>query len=204
MKRLLLVRHGQTPYNAEGRTISSTDPRLNARGRDQASWAGRILADSGVSVIVSSPRRRCLETASRIADELADDITVATDDRLLELGMGGFEGLTEDEIFERGLGTVFRSWRQGVPPEYPPGAERFELAGRRLAEAFSELAAHRAGSVVFVGHSHALRIMLAVAVLRVDPEAHRRLRLDHGSIAAIDWEGETPRLVGITSMGGRV
>ena len=117
------------------------------------------------------------------------------DDRLLELGFGEIEGLTPDEIGARGLGEVFTAWRQGLPPAYPAGAETFEAAAARLSSLYGDASPVSDGCVVLIGHSHALRILIVSSILGMEPESHRRLRLDHATLTEVQWEEDAPRVV---------
>jgi probable phosphoglycerate mutase len=194
---LLLIRHGQTDQNAQGRFISDTDAPLNAMGRAQARNVAAVLADFPIDRIVSSPRQRCLETAAAIAESNVSNATVTVDERLVELGLGSIEGLTPLDIDQRGDSDVFRAWRQGDPPRYPTGAETFEDAALRMGAVFAEATSDPGAVVALVGHSHALRILLATCVLGVPAGVHRRLRVDHASVTAVQWELDVPRLVAL-------
>lgn len=194
MTRLFLLRHGETAHNVAGRTIASTDPPLTARGQTQADAVSRALASVPLRTIVTSPRIRCVQTAQAIGAAQASAAEPRVDDRLVELGMGDFEGRSRSEIVAEGLGEVFDGWRQGLPPAYPEGAERFEDAAVRMRAALDEACAD-GGDVAIVGHSHSLRIAIATWVLDVGAEVHRRLRLDHGTLTQIAWEKTTPRVV---------
>ena len=67
---LLLVRHGLTDWNEEGRLLGRIDIGLNARGRKQVATLAEILAVLPIARVVSSPQQRALETAAPIADGL--------------------------------------------------------------------------------------------------------------------------------------
>ena len=198
MRVLFLVRHGETDENAQGRTIATTDPSLNSRGAAQADAVARTLSSVDIGLIISSPRRRCVQTAEAIAaaQGTAQGRTpsVQLDTGLVEIGLGAFEGRSVDEIRANGLGEVFAAGRRGSPPESPPGGERFDDASARLGAVFDEACRSDVDSVVLVGHSHALRIMIATRILGGTPEMHRRLFLNHASVTSVFWEGETPRL----------
>jgi probable phosphoglycerate mutase len=198
-----LIRHGRTATNAANRFVSREDPALDERGVEQARTLGRALAAEPIGPVYTSPMRRARETAEAVLraidrrDRAGDRIVV--DERLMELGFGEFEGKTEDEIRREGDRELFRDWRQGIPPRYPRGAETFEAAGQRASELYRELVASREPAVVVVAHSHLLRILLAVAVLGVDAHHHRRLKLDSGRMALVEWEEDVPRLVGLNT-----
>lgn len=200
MRKLLIVRHGQTDANAQGRTIATSDPSLNARGEAQASHVGRLLRQEAIDLVISSPRRRCVETAERIRGEQVEIPELRIDERLVELGMGEIEALSVAEIEERGLADVFARWRQGTPPAYPNGAETFEAGAVRATELFDELLTSSAQTIAIVGHSHALRILIATCILGGDAASHRRIFLDHATVTSVFWESSSPRLAQLNSV----
>ena len=79
-RRLILIRHGQTTYNATGRMQGHLDTELSELGYEQARAAARLLQDQGVSKIVASDLIRARETARVVAEALGVDFT--TDARL--------------------------------------------------------------------------------------------------------------------------
>jgi broad specificity phosphatase PhoE len=191
---LFLIRHGETDSNAQGRTIATTDSPLNDRGKSQAEAVGEALVGVNVGLILASPRLRCRETADAIARNQVGTPRVVTDQRLVELGLGEFEGRSVEEIRAAGLDDVFTAWRQGTPPEYPPGAELFDDVAVRMGAAFDEAATADVDVVVMVSHSHALRTLIATKVLGGAADGHRRLFLDHATVTSVFWESGTPRL----------
>ncbi|MBD9624986.1 histidine phosphatase family protein [Ensifer sp. ENS06] len=98
---LYVVRHGQTEFNAVGRWQGQCDSSLTNIGRAQASQVAGILSRQGVNEsakIVSSPLGRATQTAQIIAENLGLVHPVTLDDRLREVGMGSWDGLTDAEI----------------------------------------------------------------------------------------------------------
>ncbi len=121
--RLLLVRHGQSTWNAEGRWQGSADPPLSALGEHQAVAAGEEIVHLGVQRIVTSD----LERARRTGELLGPDaMPIETDAALRERHAGEWEGLTRDQI-EAGYPGFLAAHRS------PPGFEDDEsLLGRVL------------------------------------------------------------------------
>lgn len=199
--RLILVRHGRTHGNRDRRFLSSTDLPLDEVGEAQARRLGRELHGFELSRVLCSPMRRARRTAELIIEDSGAFVSVEIDDRLVEVGMGAFEGRTAEEIESLGLTSIFRSWRQGQPVLYPDGAESFEQAAERAIDAFQNVSARDGvGTVLVVGHSHLLRILITVAVLGGNPVDHRRLRIENGAAAVVEWELGIPRLVGLNSV----
>jgi probable phosphoglycerate mutase len=98
---LYLVRHGQTEFNAAGRWQGQCDSQLTATGQEQAAQVAEILKNSGLdnnATIVSSPLGRAVQTAEIIAAALQTSHPIVFDDRLKEVAMGSWDGLTDAEI----------------------------------------------------------------------------------------------------------
>jgi probable phosphoglycerate mutase len=92
---LLLVRHGETDWNAEGRLQGHTDRPLNHYGRQQAKALAERLAGEGADAIYASDLARAKETAEIVGERLG--LTVVVDPDLREKNWGNWEGLTGDE-----------------------------------------------------------------------------------------------------------
>jgi len=92
---LLLVRHGETDWNAEGRLQGQTDRPLSDYGRRQARELAEELADEGLEAIYSSDLARAHETAEIVGERLG--LAVVLDPDLREKDWGSWEGLTSVE-----------------------------------------------------------------------------------------------------------
>jgi broad specificity phosphatase PhoE len=92
---LLLVRHGETDWNAEGRLQGHTDRPLNAYGREQAKALAAQLAGEDVAAIYASDLARARETAEIVGERLG--LPVVVDPDLREKNWGTWEGLTSEE-----------------------------------------------------------------------------------------------------------
>lgn len=139
MTTLLLVRHGETDWNAERRWQGHTDVPLNERGRKQARALAEQIAAEPVDAVYSSDLRRARDTAAAVADRLGLPVTVDPD--LREIDVGSREGLTGDEVGDR-------AW-DGEP--HAAHGERVLRAIGRIA------AAHPTGRVLVVAHGGCLR-----------------------------------------------
>jgi broad specificity phosphatase PhoE len=137
---LLLVRHGETDWNAERRWQGHADVPLNDRGREQAHALAEELASERIDAIYTSDLSRARETAGIVGERLAVPVLVEPD--LREIDVGPLEGLTADEA------KAFEGWH-GEPVE--AHAERVIRALARIA------GAHPAGRVVAVTHGGSMR-----------------------------------------------
>ena len=159
VKRILLVRHGQTAWNAEGRLQGHTDIELDDTGREQARALARTLGAAGVTRVWSSDLLRARQTAMLVAAEhgLADP---AVDVELRERSFGVFEGLTREECAAQHPD----AWRDWVAQTgHPPGGEPREAAIARMQRALSRIVAdERAGlgTTLVVSHGGVMRLWL--------------------------------------------
>jgi broad specificity phosphatase PhoE len=92
---LILVRHGETDWNAEGRLQGHSDRPLNDYGRRQSAQLAERLADDGISAVYASDLARARETAEIVGTRLGIAVTVDPD--LREKNWGSWEGLTPEE-----------------------------------------------------------------------------------------------------------
>lgn len=149
--RLLVIRHGQSEWNALGLWQGQADPALSPLGRRQAADAATRLVDAGIEVMRCSPLRRAAETAEIIAAALGLEPPVPEPD-LVERDVGEWSGLTRAEIEQR--------WPDHlVPPRKdPPGGETWAGFQQRVERGIARLLADHPGQVVsVVAHGGVIR-----------------------------------------------
>jgi broad specificity phosphatase PhoE len=155
---LLLVRHGETDWNRDGRWQGHSDTPLNELGRRQA----RDLAGEfdGVDVVYSSDLARARETAEILAADLGLDVRL--DSRLRERGFGAWEGLNADEI-ESEFAEAHRRWQSGEGAG-AEDAESFAAFGARVRSFVEDLLRrHPDETVLVIGHGGSIRVIHALA-----------------------------------------
>ena len=162
MTTLLLVRHGETDWNASGRWQGHTDIAMNERGREQArKLADELASGAHIAAIYTSDLGRARETATIIGERLG--VPVVSDPRLREIFFGHWEGLTTPEIEERYPEEV-AAWRADDGSNRFGGGETYVEMGERVVAALAEIAArHPDGAVVVVLHGGPIRSVLAHA-----------------------------------------
>jgi broad specificity phosphatase PhoE len=159
--RLLLVRHGQTAWNAEGLWQGHQGPGLTDEGRAQADRLGRAIraeANDAWTKVIASDLARAHQTASTVAEFLS--LPVEVDIRLRELDVGAWSGLSRDEIARRDP-DVLDAFERGEPSIRPGGGEsRIEI--RERAHAFvSDLVNRYSGeNVIVVTHLGVIRALV--------------------------------------------
>jgi probable phosphoglycerate mutase len=137
--RILVVRHGQSTWNADGRWQGQADPPLSELGVAQAEAAARAV--DGAAAIWASDLERAQHTASILAAPRGLD--VVTDPRLRERDAGEWTGLTRAQIEEQYPGALGERRR-------PPGFEGDEVLVVRALAALQDLAAALAGGTAIV------------------------------------------------------
>jgi broad specificity phosphatase PhoE len=155
---LLLVRHGETDWNRDGRWQGHSDTPLNDAGRAQARRLAAELGD--VDVVYSSDLARSRETAEILAEPLGAEVRL--DPRLRERGFGAWEGKTSAEI-EAEFRDEHARWLSGDAPG-AADAEPFADFAMRVQEFVAEvLARHTDETVLVVAHGGSLRAVHALA-----------------------------------------
>lgn len=178
---LILARHGRTAANAAGELLGRRDPALDAAGETQAAAIGRALA--GVDRVISSPLRRCQETAAAIG------LPVETDERFIELDYGELEGTPVGDV----PATTWAAWRADTAWRPEAGESLDDLAARvwpALAELVDDAATR---DVVVVGHVSPIKAAVAWAI-GAGIESQWRCFVHQASISRISTRGGQPSL----------
>ena len=156
--RVLLVRHGETDWNARGVYQGWRDVPLNARGRLQARALATSLADVAIDAAYSSPLARARETAEIALG--ARFVRARSVSALRELSYGEWEGLAPEE---RRAGWPLLEERWTTDPwrvQFPGGESLDTLAGRVLPVWEKLLAAHAGETILLCGHGHLNRVIV--------------------------------------------
>lgn len=144
---LVIVRHGETAWNAERRVQGQLDIPLNALGLEQASAVGAALASGQFDAIYSSDLSRARQTAAPAAQALG--LEVALDERLRERHYGVFETLTYSEC-ERRYPEDFARFLAREPEFDFRTGESLRAFAERATGCLAEIAARHAGESVLV------------------------------------------------------
>ncbi|MEV0256640.1 bifunctional RNase H/acid phosphatase [Streptomyces sp. NPDC050732] len=182
----VLLRHGETALTPQKRFSGSggSDPALSDAGREQAVRAAAAFAARGtIQAVVSSPLRRCQETARTVAARLGLDVHLEED--LRETDFGAWEGLTFGEVRERHPDEL-NAWLAS-PEAAPPGGESFAAVSRRVAAARDRLVGAYAGrTVLLVSHVTPIKTLVRLA-LGAPPESLFRMELSAASVSAVAY-----------------
>ncbi len=175
---VVVIRHGQTTWGALGRYAGREDVPLTDLGREQADAVAERVGRLRPAAVVTSPLRRCRDTADAIAGDL---IPVLDAPGLLDGKLGEWTGFTVDQIAQR-WPDQFSRWRSDAAAA-PPGGESFEQIRMRSVAALRSVLVDYAGrTIVLVTHSATTKMLLAHA-LDVPSTIAYRLRIDNASFS---------------------
>ena len=159
--KILLARHGETPWNAEGRYQGQVDIPLSEVGIGQAAALGQRLQDVQVERAVASPLARATRTAQlALGEDRAPMLTF--DDGLLEIAHGEWEGLLASEIAQRDPQRL-QAWKDAPESVLMPGGESLQMVLERAWPAL-ERASVGLGTddtLLVVAHDAVNRVLLA-------------------------------------------
>ncbi len=182
MVRLLLVRHGETAWNAAGRFQGHTDVPLNATGKRQAVALTRLMAVETVHALYVSDLQRAWESARMIAAPLG--LTAQPEPRLREMAFGRWEGLHYTEI-QHSDAQALAAWQADPMQVAPPGGETLTQVTDRVRAALDRIAGScQEHTAVLVAHSGPLRVLLCLA-LGLPSQSHWQFSVAPGSLSEL-------------------
>lgn len=189
--RIILVRHGQTDANKEGRFQGASDAPLNNLGLSQAQALGRRLSSEKLAAVFSSPQTRAIQTASPIAH--SHSISIDTVQDLRELDIGELDGLKGPDLRER-YPHILKQWSINVGALTMPGGESIVGLQERTWNAVLRIREiHPEGTVAAVSHNFAIQSILLKA-LGMDLRNFQRIRQDLAAITELDFSNGGPVL----------
>lgn len=190
MTEILLIRHGETAWNAIRRLQGHLDVPLNAEGERQAAALGRALLDTPLDAIISSDLQRARQTAQAIAAPRG--MTVRTDPGLRERCYGAFEGMLYSEISQR-YPEPYAAWQaRDIDVRFPAGvfaAETLrEFSGRAVGTITRIVSEGKYRRVALVTHGGVLECAYRAA--QGLGYAHARdFDIFNASVNRFHWDG---------------
>jgi broad specificity phosphatase PhoE len=170
-----LCRHGETEWSSDGRHTSRTDLPLTSTGIEQAGQLATRLSGVAFDLVLTSPRRRSVDTAA-----LAGFPEAIVEPAAEEWDYGEAEGRTTTSIREEIPG-----WTVWTHPL--PGAETPEQVGARADKVIERVQAEAPTRALLFSHAHFLR-MLAARWIELPAAEGVRLLLDTATVSVLAWE----------------
>ena len=192
MVRIILVRHGETTWNTEGRYQGQEDTPLSPRGLAQGHAAAKALKDTPIDAAISSPLSRALTTCRFIAD--LHGLSVETDARLTEISHGTWEGRYADDI-EANYPEEFHLWHTRPEQVQMPEGENLEDVRSRARAALEEIATRHEGKTVLIAAHDAVNKVLLCDVLGLALKSFWQMKQDNACIDVLEKENDRWRLV---------
>ncbi len=198
MPKLVLIRHGQSVWNAENRFTGWTDVDLSDKGVLEAEAAGDSLAEIQFDVVHTSGLRRAQRTAEIIIgrNTHSSGVPVFRDERLNERHYGDLQGLNKAETAEIHGTDQVHIWRRSfdVPP---PGGESLKMNAERTIPYFEEeiLPDLEEGKNVLVSaHGNSLR-SIVMHIESISPEDIVSVEIATGTPRFYDYDMDSKKLV---------
>lgn len=199
MVRIILVRHGETTWNIEGRYQGQEDTPLSQRGLQQGQLLAEALKNIPVDLCISSPLQRSYQTCKFCAD--LHQLPVATDMRLTEINHGLWEGVLAADIAKQ-YPAEFALWHTQPHLVQMPGigGETLEDVRRRVREAFDEYTQKYDGKTMLVAAHDAVNKAIICDLLGLGMEHFWQIKQDNTCINVLEYNNGTWRLVLLNSV----
>ena len=194
MTILVLIRHGQSVWNATNRFTGWTDVELSEKGEGEAATAGEQLADVRFDVVHTSALIRAQKTAEIVISKnrVSGEIPTKQDERLNERHYGDLQGLNKAETAEIHGAEQVHIWRRSfdVPP---PGGESLEMTAERTIPYFVEEIIPDLDSgmnVLVAAHGNSLR-SIVMHIEEISPKEITNLEIPTGVPMYYDFDNGT-------------
>lgn len=196
MVRIILVRHGETNWNLQGRYQGQEDTRLSEKGFEQAGMLAQGLKNVHLDLCISSPLKRSFLTCKACAD--LHKLPVTADARLTEINHGTWEGQLAADI-EAQYPTEFKLWHTSPHLVQMPGGENLEGVRKRARAAFDEYAKKYDGKTILVAAHDAVNKAIICDLLGLDMSHFWHIKQDNCCINVLEYNGGAWRAVLLNS-----
>ena len=185
-QRLLLVRHGETDWNRQGRFQGQIDIPLNANGRAQAAAAGDYLRQLSFDRAYTSSMARPRQTAEGILQH-HPGVPLTSVPHLVEIGHGEWEGRLEEEIADQ-WGELLADWKRAPETVQMPGGETIHDVWERSLAGWNRIAASLdpEETALVVAHDAVNKTILC-ALLGLGPADIWAVKQGNGGVTVIDY-----------------
>lgn len=197
MVRIILIRHGETDWNVEGRFQGQEDTHLSERGLKQGHMVAKGLKDTPIDLAISSPLERSFQTCDFCAK--LHGLTVQADDRLLEINHGDWEGRLADEIEEKYPHQLTLWHEHPEQVTMPGGGESLDDVRHRARAAFDDYAQKYDGKTVLVAAHDAVNKAIICDILGLDMSHFWQIKQDNTCINVLECNKGVWRVVLLNS-----
>ena len=193
MLRIVLVRHGETYWNKEGKFQGRLDIELNDIGKDQAKKLASALADVHIDTIYSSPLSRAYQTAETIAGR--HGLEVIKTEEMSEISHGSWEGMRLEAVIDA-HGELYDTWLNSPHKAKMPGGEDLNDVRERAVRKLMEIVEMTpdGSTALIVGHDATNKVILCYA-LGLDNSHFWQIKQGNASISVLEYEDGLFRLM---------
>jgi probable phosphoglycerate mutase len=157
MTEIILIRHGQTAWNANEIFRGRIDIELDDNGKEQAAKLGEYLSQRHIKAVYSSPLRRAVQTAGAITRHHQIDIHMAPG--LIDIDFGEWQGLSLDTV-RQSYPALFPKWVDEPHRMTIPGGDSLDNVRLRSMQVVEKAIAVHEGTVVLVSHRVVLKVLV--------------------------------------------
>ncbi len=193
---IILVRHGETNWNKEGRYQGQIDTDLSDNGVAQGKLLAESLKDLHIDAFYASHLKRARDTAQFCADY--HGMQVHTDERLQEIAHGTWEGQLADDI-QKAYPELLQAWREHPETVLMPEGENLEMVAERSMKALEEIASANIGKTILVGAHDATNKVLICRVMKAPLASFWQVKQDNTCVNVLEYENGVWRLVLVNS-----
>jgi broad specificity phosphatase PhoE len=192
MTEIILIRHGETDWNASETFRGRADVDLNATGVRQAELLGKYLSAEKIDLVYASPLKRAVKTAEAIAR--FQNIKVNTVENLTDFDYGEWQGLTLEEVKERD-DVLYQDWLDTTEQMRIPGGETLEnVLNRAMPFVVGSVMRCREGKIALVSHRVVHKVIIC-ALLGLDNAHFWDIKMNNGAITRFVYDGNHAVLI---------
>ena len=195
---VVLVRHGQTDYNVQGRWQGFLDIPLNENGLKQAKLLAKSLKDYPIDVFISSPLNRALVTTETVAKIHGMEVAY-TDERLREINFGDCAGLNANER-EKRFPALMELWKNRPWLVNFPNGESLRDMQYRGRLALEDAVAKYPGKTIFIGAHSFINAVVLCSVLGLDTQHFPQIAQNNTCVNVLQYEDGLWKIVTMNSM----
>jgi len=182
----LLMRHGETPWNRQGRVMGRNPVELDSQGRTQVAGLVGFVRTLKPDLIVTSPLVRARQSAEIIAAGLGG-VPIREDHRIAEVQYGRWEGMTYEDLI---VDEDYLRYREEPILSSTPGGESIgEVQARGVEAVMRTLEETEGRRVLFVSHGDIIRTVLC-HFMAMELRHFRRIRVDNAALSAVQVAGD--------------
>ena len=179
MTEIILVRHGETAWNAQEIFRGRIDIELNQTGVKQAELLAEYLGKRSLTAILSSPLQRAVKTAELINGYQKPDVEIVPE--LIDMDFGEWQGLSHQDVKDR-YQALYTEWINHPDRVRMPSGESLDDVGQRARKLVDDVIAKYEGTVALVSHRVVNKVLIC-ALLGLDNSRFWQIKQDTCAIS---------------------